>query len=469
MRDASRPDCVRAAASGRMDAREMVNLATLSAAALETLGPEELVNALDAMSPEAIDRFRSMRALPGGVASALGDYLEAHPHKLPGAPAARQHPSAVSDRPPLPAAMLGPRRPAWARTQAPPPKAAPAKPARKASTSAKPKPKPGTKPKPKTKPTPVPKADDGYVPFPERFKAWWYGTPLTPTGSSSPPTPPPKQGPAPSRGPQEIKRESPPEDAAAWRVRILQRVWGDGYVMPGRDAPILKMAELAGMEPTYAVADVTAGLGGPAASLEGAHQGITVDRYTWDAALLEAARKAGSGMPEPVLLDPKAPSFGGRRYDRIFARENLYLLPGREGLLRFFADNLRGGGEIVFWDLIDNDPSRTVQEVRDWRENEIATPHVLSMQDYTELLVAARLDLRAAKDMSRSYRKMVEPAFKALIASLETDPLPPAGVDALMAECELWRRRLAALATGDIRLVRFHAARRRIRTLSGPA
>lgn len=510
----------------------MVNLATLSAAALEALEPEDLNRALDAMSPAAIARFQNMRKLPEEMTDAVGTYLEQHPEKVPDPSDTGQSAAEDEDAPdidddsgdgdaeaavgvedqnaedaeiakvaevaevaevedtresvpaptvpkvsapeiPAPGAAplwsppIGPSGPAWRRASAP--TAAPAARSAGAVKTKGPK-KPARKPA-KKRAKPVAKAParkarkrrifpDGYVSFPERFKAWWYGTPL--------PAAKPERKKVVAKPParEAIDRESPPEDAAAWRVRIFQRVWGDGFVMPGGPQPIFDMAALTGLEPGFLIADVTPGLGGPAKALAEANPGVSVHRYNTDKDLFQAAR-ADADNPTPVsLLDPLSPSFGGERYDRIFARESLFLLPGRERLLRFFAESLRGGGEMVFWDLIDNDPSRELAAVRAWKEIELAKPALLSMQDYNRLLVDARLDLKSAKDMSRGYKALVEPAFKALISSLEADPLPPAGVDALMAECELWRRRLEALAAGHIRLMRFHAGRRRIRTLS---
>lgn len=447
----------------------MLNLATLSADALKELSPEELASALDSMSPEAIERFRTKRSLPAAMTDAVMDYLEAHPEKRPSA-----KPAAPASK----ARALLPPDPIIKRPPAKTPAAARPRPAAAAST-ANGKPKPAPRPAPR-KPSKSGNAaaaglisrmlgqnSDGYIPFVERFKAWWYGTELQPRLAK--PSPKQTKQPRPEEARAAIEKKSDPEDAAAWRVRILERVWGRGYTMPGGDRPLHEMAAMASLEPGFLVADVTAGLGGPARSLAAAHAGVVVHGYTFDPSLLDAARRAG--VEETVsmfLLDPGKPSFDGERYDRIFARESLYLVPGRDRLLRFFADNLRGGGEIVFWDLIDNDPTRKVSAVKAWMNREKTKPVILTLSEHKRLMVEARLELRSAKDMTRSYRAMVEPAFRKLIKSLEEDPLPPAGVDALMEECDLWRHRLNALETGDIRLMRFHAARKQIRTLSGP-
>jgi hypothetical protein len=63
---------------------------------------------------------------------------------------------------------------------------------------------------------------------------------------------------------------------------------------------------------------------------------------------------------------------------------------------------------------------------------------------------------------------MVESEWRKVATTLASDPLPPEGVDALMAEGQLWQTRIAALKSGQVGIVRFSTVLKTIRQLSGP-
>ena len=410
------------------DRRTMTNLASMSARALEEMGGREFRMALDLMTPEAIDRFRKMRKMPQRLVESLETYLAAHPEKIAGGrlptPGRQSAHQVATARRPTKAA---------ARKTSPPSKTGGRQSVAKGAG----------------------KAGDGYVPLADRFKAWWYGSP-TPRGGRG------------GEDPGRVQRnEVPPEKLAGWRACILERVWGKGFIMPGGDRPILDMARLSGLEPEHSVADVTAGLGGPARALVHAYPQATIHRYNTDRELMDAARALYPDHPaQDFFLDAETPSFSGRRYDRIFARESLCLVRGRDRMLQFFAENLRGGGALVFSDAIARNPAHASEVFAEWRDNEVQKPHLLTPEEHKDLLVDSRLELTSTENLTRGYRAMVEPAFRSLIEWLKTSPLPSDGVDALMIECELWRRRLAVIDSGEIEIIRFHATRRRVRMLS---
>lgn len=399
----------------------MTDLLTLSRSDLDALGAREFQLSLDKMTLEAIKGFKSTRSLPGPLAAIAEKQIT----KLTAA-AAR--------------------------------KSAPAR--KKASK--------GTKKK--TSPKAVAKKaanTDGYVPFPERFKAWWNGTPVSP-------------GKEEKGGGRKKAKETPPRSkntqitpsahgipTEEWMRRIRDRVWGEGFIMPGGGNAILNMAKLSEMQPEDVSADILPGCVGPALALNEVYPNtVTCFETTKDAS--KALEEAGGEAIRGQVLDLKNPDLGIRAFDRIFCREVMCFIPNREVFLRNAAGALRGGGRFVFNDLVRFPADKEMQSVEEWRELEPANPILWTFEEYQEALVSARLELKNSANITKSYIAMVETKWRKLAASLTDDPLPPEGVDALMSEGEIWQARIKALKTGQVGIIRFSTQLRTVRSLSGP-
>lgn len=402
----------------------MANLATISRTDLEAMGKREFLLSLQSMSPEAIKRFKTMRKLPDEHTRTLESYL---------------------------VTVTRPEVRAGAR-KAPAPRQAAKRPV------------PAKRAKPvKAKPS----SDDNYVPFPDRFKAWWHGTELPQDKDAAIHTRQSKPSPT-------AKAEAPADTPAPvsladseWLDRIRARIWGDDFALPGGDTVILNMAKVADTKTGDHAADILPGCLGPGRALSETFQTpVTcffppseIERYA-------SAQQAGFDIS---VLDLDDPDFGIRVFDRLFCREVLCFVPGRENFLSKAGASLRGGGHFVFNDVVMINDAEDNPAVKAWSAAEPVKPILYSMPEYTEHLTSARLETKSTANVSKSYITLVEADWRRLMESLETDPLPPEGVDALMEEGRRWQARIAALKTGQVAVVRFVTALRTIRSLSGPA
>jgi len=411
----------------------MANLSTVSRTELAAMGKKEFLLSLQTMSPEAVKRFKSMRKLPEDLAHELEGYL--------------------------------------VKIQKVDTKRAPARKAPKKAPAKAPKPK-------KAKKTPA-ATDDNYVPFPDRFKAWWNGTDL-PKGKDAT-----IQNQAKST--KATKSTAPKPDASAdepvdWPDKIRERVWGEDFALPGRESVIMSMAKAADLQPEDVVADILPGCTGPAKALASA-RGVPVtvllqqdelDKLTLQkqkAAKEQAGKEIDDAGPQVdlALLDLGSPDFGIRSFDKLLCREVMCFIPDRAEFLSKAAAGLRGGGRFVFYDVMEMGDGPEPDEVVAWREAEPIPPNLWTVSEYTKHLFDARLETKSTSNMSKSYISLVEADWRRVMEGLATDPLPRDGVDALMAEGRIWQSRLAALRTGRIGLVRFITTLRTIRSLSGPA
>ncbi|MGD1934075.1 MAG: hypothetical protein ACFB0Z_06125 [Candidatus Phaeomarinobacter sp.] len=403
----------------------MANLSTMSRTDLEAMGKKEFLLSLQSMSPEAVKRFKSMRKLPDGLAHELDGYLV----KIE--KAAKKRPAA---------------------------------PAKRTKSPVKPKPKPAAKPKHK--------AEDNYVPFPDRFKAWWNGTDL-PHGKDA--TIQTKQRQREKAATAE-KPNQPDYSNIDWQEAIRERVWGKDFALPGGAGVIMSMAKTDGLAAGEEDADILPGCLGPARALSKVYDVTVTSMVTQDNMDTQNAKHLpGQEIAKEdtqvvtSLLDLGRPDFGLGAFDKIFCREVMCLIPEREAFLTKTAGGLRGGGRFVFYDVISMGEGPEPEEVKTWRELEPKPPHLWTVSEYTKHLFEARLETKSTADMTKSYISLVEADWRRVMAGLETDPLPREGVDALMEEGRAWQARIAALKTGRIGLVRFVTTPKTIRSLSGPS
>ncbi|GAB5503385.1 MAG: hypothetical protein Pyrs2KO_20400 [Pyruvatibacter sp.] len=412
----------------------MANLATISRTDLEAMGRKEFLLSLQSMSPEAIKRFKSMRKLPDEHTQTLESYLVTVTR-----PEVR---SGVAKK-------QAPRKPAK--------RSAPSKPPKKAKTKAA--------------------ADDNYVPFPDRFKAWWNGTELpqdkdaaihtkqhAPTSATKAEAA--EDVSATAQAAEDVPAAAPNVDSE-WLEKIRARIWGEDFALPGGDGVIMNMAKAVDLKAGDHAADILPGCLGPGRALAEAFETpITCFFPPSDIERYAAEEKPDFNMS---VLDPEDPDFGIRVFDKLFCREVLCFLPRRENFLAKAAAGLRGGGNFVFNDVVMMNDAEDCAAVKTWRAAEPEKPIMNTMAEYTQQLTAARLETKSTANVSKSYVALVEADWRRLMESLETDPLPPEGVDALMEEGRRWQARIAALKTGQIAIVRFVTSLRTIRSLSGPA
>lgn len=401
----------------------MANLATISRTDLQAMGKKEFLLSLQSMSPEAIKRFKSMRKLPEEHSQTLESYL-----------LTVTRPEVRSGAGKKPVSRKPAKRPAPPK----PTKAAKAKPA----------------------------VDDNYVPFPDRFKAWWHGTELPQDKDAAIHT---KQG-TPTQAPKVEAAEQTPAPVAPadteWLDKIRARIWGEDFSLPGGDGVIMNMAKAVELKTGDHAADILPGCLGPARALADAFKTpVTCFFSPSDIERYVSAQQTDFNIS---VLDLEDPDFGTRVFDKLFCREVLCFVPGREKFLSKAAAGLRGGGHFVFNDVVTMNNAEDNPAVKAWREAEPLKPILNSMPEYTQHLTAARLETKSTANVSKSYIALIEADWRRLMESLETDPLPPEGVDALMEEGRRWQTRIAALKTGQVAVVRFVTALRTIRSLSGP-
>lgn len=404
-----------------------INLATVGTAELEIMSEAVFKASLEQMSGEAIARFRRMRKLSSEHRQALEKYLVEHPEKRPGG-------------------------------DEPQPAQAPAKAGKSTNGAGKPA-KPAEKRIGKSKPSP-------FAGLKLRLRAWWEGVdvkdlPLIDARRSKKPLKAdaaPKQVPAPP--------EPDPVSPLDERVELIQKIWGEGFSLPGGDSFFVDLVRNIPFPAGHPCLDVAPGLGGSMRAVANACN-LTIEGIERDPvfALGGGILSETLGMTERAPIrsgDPESEKLADRRYAAVFAREALFSFRDRKKFLTSVMGALADGGSLLMTDFVLAD--RTKSEIIDaWRAAEPRRPSPCTLEEYTELMAELRYEVKSCDDLTAKYVALIQAGWKQLHSYLKSAQLPPEKATMLMDEAELWLARCRALESGRLKLIYIHA-----RMHSGP-
>ncbi|MGB3808502.1 MAG: methyltransferase domain-containing protein [Parvibaculum sp.] len=393
-----------------------INLATVGTAELEAMSVPIFAACLDTMSGEAIARFRRMRKLSSSHRVALEKYLAEHPEKRPGG----------ADDVPLPgvAAAKG---------------GSPAK-AAKPSGAAK---------------------SSSFSGIKKRLRAWWEGVDVKDLDKVC----------AKAGGPQKTAAPAPARPAPAKpkvvfgpamsRVEMLQKLWGEGFSLPGGEDFALRLVQGLTFDEKAPCLDIAAGLGGPSRSI-GREYNIQIEGLEADPAIAAAGHglsmRVGLGDMSPIRAgNAETETFENGRYGAIFAREMLFAIPERKALLTKLQRALAPNGALIITDFALSNDERPDAALKAWRAAEPVKPVPARIDEYGEMLAALNFKVRSFNDLSSEYVPFIQLGWKHLHTCLQDAKLPPETATMLMAEGNVWLARSKALESGRLRLLHFVA------------
>ena len=303
-----------------------------------------------------------------------------------------------------------------------------------------------------------------------RLHAWWEGyelpeaPPPAPTKVRLPPRPLAKPGPAAAAS---GNPDSPLNKAD---LRVLRALWGGDFVTPGDGEHVIELVKPLGLNPKMSMLDFGAGIGGPARAMA-KEFGVWITGLEPSRDFVQAGMElsAGAGMAKRVVIsgvETEKPVLPERRFDCIFAKESLGVVPDKDRLFAAMSKSLKPGGHVLLTDYVltreDGD-----QENAAWVEQNRAAlgiGHPWRQSELHRAMDEAGLDLRINEDITDLYMKLVLGRWQ-LWESFARD-LDDGSADApermqlLLDKAKLWTSRMAALRASDIRIYRFHAIKK---------
>jgi cyclopropane fatty-acyl-phospholipid synthase-like methyltransferase len=263
-----------------------------------------------------------------------------------------------------------------------------------------------------------------------------------------------------------IARPRPPAVFSRDRCDLLDQLCGEGHLLPGGDAEIVRFAAPLGLSAASSVLLIGAGLGGPPRALALA-LGAWVTAYEADGAAASSAtmrlHKYSKELAKRVTVeryDPHGPVFRANGFHHAIALD-----PIRDGDPREFltavTSALKPAGQVVLIQLIADVPlDPDDPAIAAWCRLERRPPVLPSATEITKALSALSYDVRVVEDISSRHMRLVVQGWKTVLRAM-VETKPSAGeAAAMVSEAELWMRRVRLMHAGRLRLMRWHAISR---------
>jgi len=405
----------------------LVNLATVGSDELQAMPVAVFTSALESMSGDAIARFRRMRKLSATHRQALEKYLVEHPDKRPGQPAT----DSVAGG--------------------------------------------------KTAPKKARSTETGLVMEALlRLIAWWEGMDTDDVARAkgvarrkkkkktkkvkAPPAAKPKAVVQPAAA--AAAPAAAPEAPVLGRIDIIQKLWGEGFSLPGGPEFAVKLMRPLAFEKDGLYLDLAPGLGGAMRAVAKTF-GVTVKGLETDAQLAvaghEMSEQAGVAAVAPILSRPdgfSADDFApDGRYAAIFVRETLFAVEDRASMLALVGRALRDGGSLMFTDFVLARDEIDDDMLVVWQNAEAAPVFPWTEAQYRETLEAQHYNIDRIDDLTAEYLPLIHAGWRHFHDCLQNAKLPPETAAMLMREGNAWLARSRALETGMLRLLHVHALR----------
>jgi hypothetical protein len=252
--------------------------------------------------------------------------------------------------------------------------------------------------------------------------------------------------------------------AGGWpqpRIDIAESLWGEGCLWPGGADEILRVAIPLGLSDASSLLLVG---GGSAAALRLAGDlGVWVTICESDPMLAAAAarrvQRAGVALAKRATVQSwtqAAPAFRRHGFSHAVAVEAM-AGPRPGDALAALADAIRPGGQIALMETIAAAPlDRAAPAVAAWCRLEQREPPRAGSAWLTGPLERARFEVRIAEDITARQVRLAVAGWKRLVREMRKDRPPPRRAAALVAEAELWMRRIQLLRAGQLQVMRWH-------------
>lgn len=287
----------------------------------------------------------------------------------------------------------------------------------------------------------------------QRLSAWWDGHDLP-------------ERPAESAAPQATasaeKKDDPrrllPDRWSPDRIKVSELIWSDGFTFPGGAEHVLKLVKPLGLTKERTILDLGSGLGG-AARLIAKTFGTWVTGMEASPTLAKAgmfaSEMAGLAKRAPIeWFDPRTVVLQAKKYDAVFARLVFLSLADKKRLLAEIYKALKPGGQLMFIEFVLRAKDATGPKVQAWVSGEEQKPELWTLDEYKNALASSRFDVRVTEDITAEFRGLVLEGWKRLAQNLQPKALKAEEIASLTREIELWSRRIGALDSGDLRMVR---------------
>lgn len=250
------------------------------------------------------------------------------------------------------------------------------------------------------------------------------------------------------------------------RLRLAEELWGEGFLFPGGASEMRRLAVPLGLSATSSLLLLGAGSGGPTLVLAG-ELGVWTHGYESDPFLAAVAarriQRAGVALAKRATVerwDPEHPDFARRAFDLAIGID---VLRARrpEDVLAALTQAVRPGGQIALLETVAPAPLDPADAaVAAWLRLDLRGAMPPDPARVARALERLGFVLRAAEDVSARHMRQVVSGWRRLLRDLRAEHPDAAHAAVLVAEAELWLRRVRLMRAGRIGMMRWLAAER---------
>ena len=211
---------------------------------------------------------------------------------------------------------------------------------------------------------------------------------------------------------------------------------------------------------------IGAGLGGPARVLA-KEFGVWINGYENNAILAEEGMKmsinAGMEKKAPIKFNQldKETSFG-RVFERALAKEVLYTIEDKSGLIERIFEQLKDDSLFLITDyVLKSHESLLDKDVVEWLRREPLDPFPVTSDTLEKILEQAGFQIRVHEDITEHFLEMVNEAWSNAEDSVKLLSQGEEGIQknlfAILNEAEIWNRRTKIMRSGELQVRRYLA------------
>lgn len=270
------------------------------------------------------------------------------------------------------------------------------------------------------------------------------------------------------RAPSRIDHETAQADSGVskeWqtdRPALLEAIWGKGWHLPLGEELTEILVRATGLTKEMSVLDLSAGLGGMARKVATDYKtyvtGFEPDEALAQYAAQESKRLKMALTASVSVYDPETYKVG-KLYDCVFVRELFFRVKDRQRFIKAVAKSLKNYGQICWTDFIAEKDKVENKALVAWRNHEIQGRKPMTLEEVKKLWDTLGYDLRVAEDQTERYMRGILMPLGRFVQFLQGHKVSQEAKLLILAEIELWARRVAALDDGLV-FYRFYALKK---------
>ena len=247
-----------------------------------------------------------------------------------------------------------------------------------------------------------------------------------------------------------MAHESEYDDAL---VTLLELIWGEGYMAPGGEGNIAKIAEGLDMRDKR-VLDFGCGIGGPALSLA-RNCGANIVGIDLEPQLVERARQSAKkhGLEDKTefrVVEAGPLDFPDESFDFVVSSGAVTQISEKLGVFKEILRVLKPGGVFSCYDWMKSDGEYS-EDMHYWFKLEGLTYGLETPEHYDEVLREAGFVDVSVEESSDWYRKKVREEYERLSGELYPRAVELIGKENVDHRVENWRAMVVICEKGELR------------------